>query len=170
MANETLKRAIGVFSHRQNAEQALIELKSMGFPTNKIYAIAKTSDRENTFQPSLTRTEGAKSGAATGSAVGGLLTLVAGLGVLLIPGYGPVLAVESLLATLLGSGAVAAVSGLYGALRGWLVPDEQAKIYSDRVERGDYLVTIEATENEIRIAEPVLKRWGILDWHVYNAS
>jgi hypothetical protein len=127
MASKTLKRAIGLFSDRQSAEQALIELKSMGFPTNKISAIAKSSERNisadlhNTSQPSLTRAEGAKVGAVTGSAVGGLLTLVAGLGVLLIPGYGPALAVESLLATILGSGAAAAVTGLYGGLRGWLV-------------------------------------------------
>jgi hypothetical protein len=175
MASNTLKRAIGLFSDRDRAEQALIELKSMGFPCNKISAIAKTSEQNvstnlhNTSQPSLTRAEGAKAGAVAGSAVGGLLTLAAGLSVLLIPGFGPALAVESLIATILGSGAVAAVTGLYGGLRGWLVPDEQAKIYSDRVDRGDYLVAIEATENEIRIAEPVLKRWGISNWHIYDA-
>jgi hypothetical protein len=37
-----------------------------------------------------------------------------------------------------------------------------------RVFQGNYLVTIEATEDDIRRAEPVLRRWGIQEWHVFD--
>ncbi|MCC5644870.1 hypothetical protein LC607_18370 [Nostoc sp. CHAB 5824] len=81
--------------------------------------------------------------------MGGLLTLVAGLGILLIPGFGPALTAESVLATLLGSGASTATGGLIGALWGWFLPEEAAQLYNDRVFQGAYLVTIESTEDDI---------------------
>lgn len=104
----------------------------------KISAIAKSSSNDDSLdnrsvqQPSMTRLEGAKAGAITGSIGVGSLTLIVGLSSLLIPGIGQALAVESLLTTFLGSGIAATAGGLYGAFRGWLVPEEQAKSYNDR--------------------------------------
>lgn len=166
MTSQHLQRAIGLFSDFRRTEMALGDLRNAGFPMQKVSAVTKASQEENS-EPAMTRSEGASAGALTGSTVGGLLALAGGLGVLLIPGFGPVLAAESLLGVLLGSGATATVSGLYGALQGWLVPNEQAKVYSDRVNQGEYLVTIEATESEIQMAQPILDRWGIENWQVY---
>jgi hypothetical protein len=166
MTSQNLKRAIGLFSDFRRTEMALGDLRNAGFPINKVSAVTKASKEEGSA-PAVTRSEGASAGAITGSTVGGLLSLAGGLGVLLIPGFGPVLAAESLLGVLLGSGATAAVSGLYGGLQGWLVPDEQAKVYSDRVNQGEYLVTIEATEAEIQVAQSILDHWGIENWQVY---
>jgi hypothetical protein len=50
------------------------------------------------------------------------------------------------------------------------VPEEQARIYNDRFNQGDYLIMMEARENEVLIAEPVLKRWEIRRWLVYDAT
>ncbi|MFQ4136293.1 hypothetical protein PGN35_008220 [Nodosilinea sp. PGN35] len=171
-----MKHAIGIFSKRQNAEQALAELKSQGFPMHKLSMITKSSDDNNSLdsqsvnQPSMTRAEGAKRGAIAGGMGVGSIALIIGLASLLIPSIGQVLAVESLLTTFLGSGIAATAGGLYGALQGWLMPEEQARIYRDRLNRGDCLIIMEAVENEILIAEPVLKRWGIRTWHVYDAA
>ncbi|MBW4542414.1 MAG: signal transduction histidine kinase (STHK), LytS [Myxacorys chilensis ATA2-1-KO14] len=175
MTSYNPKHAIGIFPSRQNAEQALIELKDKSFPMHKISVITKSSDQNDlnnrgVQQPPITRAEGAKAGALLGSTGVGLLTLAVGLSVLLIPGVGPALAVEGLLTTVLGSGAAAIVGGLYGALQGWLVPEEQARIYNDRLNQGDYLVVIEAVEDEIQLAEPILNRWGTRAWRVYDAD
>lgn len=174
MTSNRLQHAIGIFSHQQDALQALDELRNSGFPMNTISAIAKqpklneelanTDSNEN----NITSLEGAKMGALAGARAGGLLTLVAGLGVLLIPGFGPALAVESFLVTLLGSGASAATGGLIGAFRGWFLPQEAAQLYNDRLFEGNYLVTIEGTEDDIQLAEPILRRWGIQEWRVYD--
>lgn len=172
MVSHPLKHAIGIFSNRQSAEQALIELKDRGFPMQKISVITKSADEDNLnqdMQPPITRTEGAKTGAFLGSTGAGLITLAVGLSVLLVPGFGPALAVESLLTTFLGSGAAATFGGLYGALRGWLVPEEQAKIYNDSFNQGEYLVVIKAVESEIQLAEPILNRWGIRAWRIYDS-
>ena len=176
MANGQLKHAIGTFPNRQSAEQALMELRDTGFPMDKISVIAKNSDRDqqlggdDTSKRTLTQAEGVALGASTGAATGGLLALAGSLGVLFVPGVGPVLAAESILAALFGSGAIAGIGGLVGALQGWFIPEEQAKIYNDRVSQGNYLVTVESTEDDIRRAEPILIRWGVQEWSVYNAS
>ncbi|MBD3884030.1 hypothetical protein IFO70_19955 [Phormidium tenue FACHB-886] len=176
MTSHNFKRAIGIFSNRRDAEQALAELKNKGFPIHKLSVITKSSgdddslDSQSAQQPPMTRAEGAKTGAITGSIGVGSLALIVGLTSLLIPGIGQALAVESLLATFLGSGIAATAGGLYGALRGWLVPKEQAKNYNDRFSQGDYLIIMETVENEILLAEPVLKHWGIRTWRVYDAS
>lgn len=174
MASDQIKHAIGTFPSRQSAEQALMELTETGFPMNKLSVITKNSDPdkplggEDTSERTITRSKGVGLGAAFGAAMGGLPVLVGGLGILFVPGVGPVLAAESILAVLLTSGAVAATGGLIGALQGWFIPEEQARSYNDRVSQGDYLVTIEGTEDEIRRAEPVLSRWGIQEWRVFD--
>jgi hypothetical protein len=88
---------------------------------------------------------------------------------LLVPGFGQALAVESLLVTLVASGASAAAGGLVGAVRGWFLPEEPAILYNEQVSQEVYLVTVRGTKNEIRRAEPILTRCGIQDWRVYDA-
>lgn len=174
MSNQ-LKHAIGLISRSEAITQALDELRAIGFPVDKISVITKYSELNDshtgidTARQTMAPIKGAKTGAIAGGTTGGLLTLIAGLSVLIIPGFGPALAIESVLATLLASGATATLGGLVGALQGWFVPEEQARLYNEWVSRGEYLVTIEATEDEIRLAEPILCRWGVREWHVYES-
>ena len=172
MADTQDKHAIGVFSSRNIAQQALKELRDTGFPMNKISVLTKDSagdQKLSSDKSELTRTrsEGVASGASAGAATGGLLALAGGIAALLVPGIGLALAAESVLTVLLGSAAVAAAGGLLGALEGWYIPEKQAKFYNDRVSQGDYLVTLEGTESEIRQAEKILSRWGIQEWQIF---
>ncbi|MBD2075823.1 hypothetical protein H6F86_18385 [Phormidium sp. FACHB-592] len=175
MTPPNLKYAIGIFSNRRGAEQAIAELKNKGFPMHKLSVITKASGDDNSFNsqsvklPSMTRAEGAKTGALTGSIGVGSLSLIVGLTSLLIPGVGQVLAVESLLTTFLGSGIAATAGGLYGALQGWLVPEEQANSYNESFNQGDSLLIIEAMEDELLSIETLLHRQGIQSWHIYDA-
>jgi hypothetical protein len=95
------------------------------------------------------------------------------LGALAIPGIGPVLAGGALataLATTAAGGAIgAAAGGVTGALVGLGIPDDRARLYNDRVNRGDYLVMVDGTEDEIRRAEPILSRHGVQDWGIFDA-
>jgi len=80
--------------------------------------------------------EGATTGAVTGGAVGGLTGLLVGLGALAIL-VGPVmLAGCCSLATALSGGAIGAAAG--GSWRNsWFgIPEEQARVYNDRLSRG----------------------------------
>lgn len=169
-------RAVGVFPHRRDAEAALRDLRDSGFSMNQISLVGKHTSGEPQIGNVADRTktdEGAKAGAGTGAALGGLGGLLVGLGALAIPGIGPVLAGGALataLATTAAGGAIgAAAGGLTGALVGLGIPDDQARFYNDRVNRGDYLVMVDGTEDEIRRADTILSRHGVQDWNIFDS-
>ncbi len=162
-----------MFPNRQAIEVALKALKESGFPMNKISLLTTGStgeeklSSENLSKFVLTRSEGVVSGATAGAATGSLLALAGGIAALLIPGIELALVAESVLTVVLGSAAVAGIGGLIGALEGWYIPDKQAAYYNDRLSQGDYLVTLEGTESEIRQAAEILNHWGIQQWRVF---
>ena len=184
------KRAIGVFPHRRDAEAALNDLRDAGFPLSQVSLIAKDADGTHniagggvnvnpaagtaTANKGNKADDGAKAGAATGGALGGLGGLLVGLGALAIPGVGPILAggaVATALATTLAGGAIgAAAGGLAGGLVGLGIPENRAKVYSDRINRGDYLVIVDGTEDQVRRAEAILKRHGIQEFGIFDAA
>jgi hypothetical protein len=173
------KRAAGVFRKRSDAEAALAELRDAGFVMDNVSIIGKdTGKNVNAVSATDMRgnkaDDGAKTGAATGAALGGLGGLLVGLGALAIPGVGPVIAggaAATALATALTGGAIgAAAGGVAGGLVGLGIPEQQAQVYSDSINRGDYLVMVDGSEDEVRRAEPILKRHGIQDFDIFNAT
>lgn len=94
--------------------------------------------------------EGAGKGATTGGLIGGGAGLLAGLGMLAIPGLGPVVAAGWLASTAAGAliGAVAggAAGGLLGALKEAGHSDEEANVYAEGVRRGGALVSVKTDE------------------------
>lgn len=183
------KRAVGIFSSHPEAEKALNGLRDDGFPMDQVSIVAKDPEHkdsehleqgkriEETRVHNLTETthidEGAKAGAATGGAVGGLTGLLVGLGTLAIPGVGPIMlagATATAIVTMLAGGAIGtATGGLVGGLIGLGIPEDRAQVYHDHVARGDYLVIIDGTDDDIHRAEGILKRKGIREWEIYNA-
>jgi hypothetical protein len=174
------KRAIGAFEHRQDAEAALTELRNSGFDMNHVSLIARDADRShpiagiNETSHHNKADEGAKAGAATGGVLGGLGGLLVGLGALAIPGVGPIVlggAAATALVTALSGGAIgAAAGGLAGGLVGLGIPEDRARLYNERFNRGDYLVMVDGTEEELHHAQAVLNRYSIRDWGVFDAS
>ncbi|MEH2334504.1 hypothetical protein [Nostoc sp.] len=101
------------------------------------------------------------------------MALTAGLGVLVIPGFGPALAVESVLATLLAGGGSAmfgSVYGMDGAFQGWFAPERQVRLYHPSTSPEEFLVKVEGTVDEIRKVESILRYWGVQEWRVYELS
>ena len=135
------KRAVGVFSSRQEIENALSELRDNGFDMNHVSVIAQdTEDLNQRYKIGETRVEkptgtthdtshdtshdtrhdttrveeGTKTGIGAGGAVGGLTGLLIGLGTLAIPGVGPIMlagAAATAIATTLAGGAIGAAVG-----------------------------------------------------------
>jgi hypothetical protein len=50
------------------------------------------------------------------------------------------------------------------------IPEEQARVYSDRLHQDNYLVIVDGTQDEISRAEPIFSDQGIQDWGVYHPS
>ncbi len=175
------KRAVGVFPNLQVTEQALRELRDSGFPMDRVSVIARDAERkEDLSGAQIDRhagnkaDKGATAGAVSGGTLGGITGLLVGLGLLAIPGIGPVMlagAGATALATTLAGGAIgAAAGGLLGALVGLGIPEDRAKVYNDRVSRGEYLVMVDGSDEEIAQAETILSRRGIQEWGIYDAG
>ena len=172
------KRAAGLYYSRDEAESAVRELKDAGYDMDRVSVIAKDADKVGGHDS--TRTEdvgnkaddGAATGALTGGALGGITGLLVGLGVLAIPGIGPILlagAEATAIATTLAGGAIgAAAGGLIGALIGLGIPEEKAKIYSDRVGRGSFLVMVTGTAAEIDRVAAIMRRHGVEEFDIYD--
>ncbi|AGY58354.1 CsbD family protein [Gloeobacter kilaueensis] len=179
MADTTIRRAIGTFPNRAQAEQALTRLRDSGFDMNDVSVISRHEDGGDIAGADVRDTvgnragEGAATGATAGAAVGGLTGLLVGIGALAIPGIGPVMTAGALgtaIATTLSGGAIgAAAGGLVGALVGLGIPKERAEAYNAAVARGDYLVVVEGDQTEINEAESILNGYGISDYGVYDA-
>ena len=132
---------------------ALVErLKAAGVEDDHISLIAKGEDGEAEAQ-----TEGnAPEGAGIGAGVGGAAGLLTGLGIMAIPGVGPVVAAGWLATTALGAAAGAGVGGLIGALTGSGVSNEDAQVYAETVRRGGAVVSVKADDDEVATVESVL--------------
>lgn len=183
LTNTHNKRAVGLFSSHQAAENALNELRDAGFPMNQVSIIAKDATnleqsdqigeaKVQEFTETTQVDEGAKTGAAAGGALGSLTGLLIGLGTLAIPGIGPIMlagaTATAIATTLAGTAIGAAAGGLVGGLIGLGIPEERAQAYEESVARGDYLVIVDGTEAEIILAEEILKRKGINEWEIYT--
>jgi hypothetical protein len=125
-------RAEGV----QNADVSVLFSRTAG---NKDLAHEK-----NTKAP-----EGAATGAATGAVLGGALGWLAGMGMLAIPGIGPLIAAGPIMAALSGVGAAGALGGVAGALIGAGMPEYEAKRYDGRVRTGSALLSVHCEDSAI---------------------
>lgn len=106
-------------------------------------------------------------GATTGAVLGGVGGLLAGLGLLAIPGLGPVVAAGWLAATVTGAGVGAAggaaTGGIVGALKNSGEDDEHAHVYAEGVSRGGTLVSVRTDDERASEAEAILSRHNAVD-------
>ena len=95
------------------------------------------------------RAEGAATGGGVGTILGGAAGVAAGLGMLAIPGIGPVVAAGWLAA--LASSAVGGgvVGGLIGALVESGTSKENAELYAEAVRRGGAIVTAKVGDDDV---------------------
>lgn len=156
----------GIYHTRESAEEAVDALRRGGFRNTDISALfpdnAGTKDfahEKNTKAP-----EGATTGGASGAVVGGVLGWLAGVGMLAIPGIGPLLAAGPIVAALAGAGALGAVGGIVGALVGMGIPEYEAKRYEGRVKHGGILLSVHCDSHEwARRGADILKSTGAED-------
>jgi hypothetical protein len=116
--------------------------------------------------------EGAGVGATTGTVLGGVTGFLIGVGLLAIPGVGPVLAagaeISALGATLAGAGTGALAGGIVGALVGLGIPEKQAKVYENRVKAGDYLLMVSGDDDHIARVESIMRDRNVEDFEIFG--
>jgi hypothetical protein len=154
----------GIYSTRAAVENASDSLMKAGFPASDISVLLPESlggPKDMGTEKSTKAPEGTAVGVTTGGVIGGTLGLLAGVGLLAIPGLGPFIAAGPIMAGLAGLGVGGAVGGVTGALIGMGIPEFEAKRYEDRLKSGGILLSVHCdTAEEIKQAKEVVERTG----------
>lgn len=83
-------------------------------------------------------------GAATGGVLGGIGGLLLGIGALVIPGVGPIIAAGSIVAVFTGTAIGAGTGRLMGGLIGLGIPEDEAHQYNRYVDNDNILVLVDS--------------------------
>ena len=184
--SKTLTR---LFDNYGDAENAVRDLEAMGVPHSDISIVANQGSGSRTGAVAGRDDLGTKAavaggetahavghadddgdvsrGATTGALLGGAGGLLAGLGLLAIPGLGPVVAAGWLLSTVTGAGigaaGGAATGGIVGALKNSGHTDEEANVYSEGVRRGSTLVSAKVPDDMADGAVTMFGRYNAVD-------
>ncbi len=156
----------GIYGSSAQAEQAVDRILAAGFSNDDISVLLPDAQSSKDFahEKNTKAPEGTAAGVTTGGVVGGTLGLLAGIGVLAIPGLGPFIAAGPIMASLAGLGVGGAVGGLIGALVGMGIPEYEAKRYEGRVKEGGVLLSVHCdTGDDISRAKDLLKATGAQD-------
>lgn len=150
--------ATGLFDTEAEAAEAVRALRDAGIPDADISLISNVADRQ--LEQETLVADDAGTGAGVGAVLGGAGGLLAGLGLLTIPGIGPVVAGGWLLATAVGAVAGAVVGGAAGGLVGALteagVSEADAHVYAEGIRRGGTLVTVRTGPDHADLADEIL--------------
>ena len=150
-----------VYDTYGQARQVVADLNAAGIPDSKISLVANkhvSAEYDDVDEHNSTAT-----GLGVGAAVGGAGGLLAGLGLIAIPGVGPVVAAGWLASTLLGAAAGAATGGIIGALVEAGVSKEDAEVYSEAIRRGGTLVTVRVDDNQAASVQAILDQHRPID-------
>lgn len=162
-----MRTVAGLFDSYDEAQDAVGELEAAGIPASDISIVANNSDDWYADGDRSDAAEDAASGAGIGAVVGGAGGLLTGLGIMAIPGVGPVVAAGWLAATAAGAVAGAAVGGATGGIIGALtdsgVSEPDAHVYAEGVRRGGTLVTARVDEPLASQAQQILSQHAPVD-------
>jgi len=114
------------------------------------------AEYEGTVQEPMKNRTPAIGSAATGATLGGIGGLLVGLGVLAVPGIGPILAAGPLAGAIGGLLAGGAAGGVIGGLSSIGVPEEYARDYAAHIEQGHTLVSVRTDQVSCDAIERIL--------------
>ena len=166
----TVRVLTALFDEYEAAAQVVDDLEATGIPHADISIVANRPATD-AAAPAAGRAarhpadaaDGAGTGATVGTVLGGGAGLLAGLGLLAIPGLGPVIAAGWLVAAVTGAGVGAAAGGLIGGLTGAGLSEGEAETYAEGVRRGGTLVTVRADESRAERVLTLLDQAGSID-------
>lgn len=162
---------VALYDTLAEAQRATQELVDNGFNRDNISLAA--SDASGQYRRHLgdlqeasdepRQSEDIAIDATAGAVVGGISGLLVGLGVLLIPGVGPIIAAGPLVAGLMSAGVGAITGGLIGALTDMGVPVEEADYYVEGVRRGGILLTAQIDDETADQVKEIMNRHHPVD-------
>jgi hypothetical protein len=149
-----------LFDDYASARNAVAALQEAGFTSNEVSLVASNADSRHVEDDAGS---GAVAGTGVGGAVGAGAGILTSLGVIAIPGLGPLVAAGILATTLATTVAGAVAGGLIGSLMDYGISEEEAHLYAEGIRRGGTLVTVRSTPERVAQAEAILDRFESVD-------
>jgi hypothetical protein len=150
--------------NRFQVDKAVDTLCTDGFRTTDISALFPDNADSREDHTYGNRSDGAVAGLGAGAAIGGALGLLAGIGALAVPGFGPFITAGPIMGALAGAAAIGTLGGVAGALVGLGMPEHEAKRYEGRIRNGGILLSVRCDDVEwSRRAKSILKTTGAHD-------
>ncbi|GAB4209126.1 MAG: hypothetical protein OHK0022_39720 [Roseiflexaceae bacterium] len=154
---------IGLFDLVEQAQAGVQALLNNGVPHDGISLVANGRPIARAVGQDLLPGDPVSAGAATG----GTLGMLPGLGMLTLPGLGPVLVAGPLTAAigmaLASAGEGAPAGGLIGALTSAGIPDDDAHVYAQSILRGGAIVAVTTGALLGAAVSDLLSRAGAVD-------
>lgn len=162
-----------IFEEERQIDGVVRRLIDRGISKDEISVMGRNFQSETKITGFISKRDvilgGLRSGAVFGSLFGSFLSLLTGVGVLLIPFVGPVVAAGPIGAILLGatSGAIAgsAGAGLVSVFMALGMPEEQATLYQTRLQAGEFVMMLEVPFDRTGEYQLLLEASGGKDIH-----
>jgi hypothetical protein len=135
------------YDHYDTAAAVVENLEAAGISSSEISVIGRDERAEDS---------NAAEGAGIGAGIGGAAGLLAGIGMLAIPGIGPVVAAGWLASTAAGAVAGAAAGGLVGSFTSAGVDEDDAHYYAETVRRGGTVVAVKTADEHASTVEAIM--------------
>jgi hypothetical protein len=163
-----------LYDNYDDARATVKALEDAGVPSDDISIVTNRGGGIDVEGQGSHAADGAGTGAGLGAIAGGAGGLLTGLGMMAIPGVGPVVAAGWLAATAAGAvaGAVAggAVGGIVGAMVKEGVPEEDAHFYAEGIRRGGSMVTARVQDDRVPETQRILSQTRPVDVAARRAS
>ena len=140
-----MKRVVmGIVDTPVQAELTIERLRAVGFANDDVSVLFpdQRGTHDFAFEHHTKAPEGALAGAGLGAVLGGILGIAAGVGVLVVPGFGALVAAGPLFAALSGMATGGIVAGAIGAVLGARIPEIEAVHYDGKTRLGSILVAV----------------------------
>ena len=155
----------GLFDTYEHARQAVRLLDEAGIHRADISLVSRASDDDEPVEDEVA--ERTATGGEIGAGLGAAGGLLAGLGIVAIPGFGAVVASGWLVATAIGAiagaGVGAATGGLVAALTNDDIPEADAQVLAENVRRGGAIVSARVDEAHAEAGMAILRHAGGTD-------
>lgn len=135
------------YDNYETARSVVEQLESAGVSSNDISVVGRAGSADET---------NATEGAGIGAGIGGAAGLLAGIGMLAIPGIGPVVAAGWLASTAAGAVAGAAAGGLVGSFVKEGHDQEEAHYYAETVRRGGSVISVRTAPQHEATVQAIL--------------
>lgn len=148
----------GLFDTETSAENAVAQIKQLGYGQNEISIIMKDRNAANevALHTGSHTMEAAGTGAAIGGTIGAVLAGLLAIGSITLPGVG-LIAAGSLAAMLAGAGAGGIAGTLIGALVGAGVPEDVAPYYERGLTEGGIVVAVASHPGDEQRVQQILQ-------------